>query len=167
MLRSIELLPKSAALAAILLATTGCSVFRPTPDASEYTQVGEPTRLASLSEEAYYKVREARQTNSIVLEIDGSSEPIRVLPLPPEGQSVFLSTLLRQTRVAKKVGPLDVELMRATNTSLNGLGMSVKMNSGRDNVRPETDYALQPGDRIRVKKYKPDALNSLLEFAGI
>lgn len=147
---------------------SGCSILKPKQEGSPYAAVGPDVLMSnSTSLESYQKVREARATNSVVLEIQDDSEPIRMLPLPPPGKSVFVSSLLKDTGVLSKMGSIDVELMRAAANSIDGLKMEVKMSEDHNSVRPESDYALQPGDRIRVRKHETDGLQSLMEFAGL
>ena len=92
----------------------------------------------------------------------GDKQPIRVLPLPPEGQSVFVSTLLNDTGVLEKLGTIDATLYRNSPHTIGGIRMEVKMTPGHNAVRPESDYALRPGDRLHVRKVEHAALTSLV-----
>jgi protein involved in polysaccharide export with SLBB domain len=47
------------------------------------------------------------------------------------------------------------------------LRMEVKMSPDFSTVKPECDYALQPGDRLRVSRASSSALNQLFEVAGL
>src|SRR6056297_1880791 len=80
-----------------------------TPDsASPYVPVGDGVVMAgSATADLYQKIRQAKLENAVVLEVLGDDQPIRVLPLPPGGRSVFVSALLKQTGVLEKLGSID------------------------------------------------------------
>ena len=122
---------------------------------------GAPLR-ASEGEMMYKKVREAKAQNSIVLQIAGAEPPIRVLPLPPEGQSVFVSDLLNQTGVLEELGRVDATLYRDAPGMPAGIKMAVKMSPDHEQVRPESDYSLRAGDRLSIQKARAAAMNGLL-----
>ena len=152
----------------LLCALTGCSAFQIKDPASEKYRPSDPGYLAGAqSMEVYQKVRQAKAQNGIVLEVVGDSEPVRVLPLPPGGQSVFVSNLLEQTGVLQKIGALDAVLYRSSPSSIEGVRMEVRMGKNHRSVQPESDYALQPGDRLRVKKHEIDSLQGILKVAGV
>ena len=117
----------------------------------------------SVLEQVYYAVRQAKSKNSIVLHVVSDSTPVRVLPLP-QAKSVYVSQLLRDTGVAKKIGSIEATLYRHSTDSINGLPMKVKIASDGKSVKPESDYALQPGDRLLVRKADNPALQSLVNM---
>ncbi len=153
------------------LAMTGCSSWR-LPSLVPFGS-GEPKSLyvgndgaplrPSVDSMMYQKVREAKAQNAIVLQIADADEPVRVLPLPGEGKSVFVSDLLNQTGVLQKIGRVDATLYRDAAGMPGGLRMPVKMSPGADQVRPESDYSLRPGDRLVVQKAQNPPLNGLLK----
>ncbi|MEM1226255.1 MAG: hypothetical protein AAGJ40_11190 [Planctomycetota bacterium] len=168
----------------LLLPTVGCSTL-PVPNLKlprlsmgplggneqPYFFVGQGAgpASASLSEAAYRKVQQAKAENAIVLQIVGDDVPLRVLPLPPaSGQatttSVFVSTLIEQTEIAKQVGAINAGLYRVAPGSINGVRMDVQF-TGDGEVRPETDYALRAGDRLVVSKKEPLGLEALVDMA--
>ncbi len=118
----------------------------------------------SLSLEAYQRIREAKSNNSVVLQVDGDSSPVRVLPLPTDTKSVFVSELLSQTGVLKKFGRIDAVLYRSSSDSIEGIRMEVKF---RDDglIDPASDYALRPGDRLQVKQRSTGGFQSLVNMA--
>lgn len=119
----------------------------------------------SLSQQIYNKVRQAKAQNSIVLQVIGDDEPLRILPLPPEQKSVFVSDLLKQTGVQKKLGVMDAVLYRPAPGTISGLRMVVQMSKSKRSVAPESDYALKPGDRLRVEKAPNPNLQKLMDLA--
>jgi hypothetical protein len=115
----------------------------------------------------YRKVQQASSQNAIVLQVLGDDAPVRVLPLPPDGKSVFVSDLLVQTGVLAKLESIEATLFRNSAEALGGVRMEVKMSPEGDEVRPESDYALQPGDRLRVNKRQFNSLEQLLKAVGL
>ncbi len=145
-------------LAAIGLGS-GCRLFQK-PDQEALAAESMPLR-ANDSAEVFQRIREAKSQNSIVLQIEGDSSPIRVLPLPPDGQSVFVSDLLKQTGIQDKLGRIQATLYRPTVETPSGIKMAVKFSERGGAIRPESDYALQAGDRLKVAKDEQSA------FAGM
>lgn len=153
----------------VLLVSPGCEVITPgvyrhPNQQAPFVPIGQGTSLEAPSAKIYQKVRQAAAQNSVVLEIAGEEkeEPVRVLPLPPAGErSVFVSDLLVQTGVLAKLGSVDVTLYRSSPNALGAIRMDVKMSAEKDRVRPESDYALRPGDRLRVEKAEFVALTNL------
>lgn len=152
----------------LIMLIPGCSnltpaVFKHPSETLPGMSTGPNVKLAGIeSERVYHKVREAASTHSVVLEIVGEDAPIRVLPLPPDGRSVFVSNLLKDTGILEKMGTIEATLYRNSKDSIGGIRMKVKMNSSHDSVRPESDYALLPGDRLRVRKVEHVMLTNLV-----
>jgi hypothetical protein len=117
---------------------------------------------ASVSEQVYHSVRQARAENGIVLQVVGDSNQSRILPLPPENKAVYVSDLLEQTGVRKQLDAVQATLYRYSTGSIGGIKMAVKMSKDGRTVRPESDYALQAGDRLQVQQAPNPALQSLL-----
>ncbi len=115
------------------------------------------------AEQIYKGVREAKARNAVVLHVVGDSSPVRVLPLPEDGRSVTVSNLLTQTQVTKKLGTISATLFRPAADSISGMPLAVKMEKDGRKVRPECDYALRPGDRLRVKKSVSPTVQGLID----
>ena len=115
------------------------------------------------AEQAYHAVRQAKNQQAIVLHLPGAKKPIRLIPLPQNGQTVYVSSLLTQAGVSDKLGPVDATLFRASSESIGGLRMDVKMASNGREVRPESDYALRPGDRLVVVKALSPAMRDIVD----
>ncbi len=118
----------------------------------------------SSGEQTYHSVRQARAQNAIVLQVAGDSTPARVLPLPPGQKSVFVSDLLKQTGVQKKLGSVKATLFRYSTDTIGGQPMEVKMAPDGRSVRPVSDYALHAGDRLRVSKAASPAMKGLVNM---
>ena len=150
-------------------AMTGCTLLQ-RPGKSDSPYIGsDPSALmdASENEQTYNAVRQAQARNAIVLHVVGDSDPLRVLPLPNEGQSVLVSDLLRQSGVSEKLGGVSVMLYRKANGAPGSIRMSVAMDAKGEGVQPASDYSLQPGDRIQVTRRSSDALQSVVSSLGL
>lgn len=151
-------------LVLVLLTSTGCSTFQAAPDNARYQPVEPGLELsAAQSADAYLAVRQARAQNGVVLQVVDDEVPNRILPLPSGGKSVFVSNLLEQTGLLNKLENVDVVLFRSSPRSISGIQMAVKMTPDGHRVRPESDYALQPGDRVRVSRVEKDTFRSLMD----
>ena len=115
----------------------------------------------SVQEQAYYAVRQAKVDNGVVLEVVGDSNPARSMPLPAAGQSVYVSDLLQETGVLAKLEYVNATLYRYSPETVNWMPMQVLMSDDCATVRPESDYALQPGDRLKVWKVPNPAMGKL------
>ena len=155
---------------------TGCSALQipaktyARPSNPMYTTGGTSELLdPSQSEEEYHRIRQARSQNAIVLQIVGDSSPSRVLPLPSDGRSVYVTTLLKQTGVQEKLGgKIQATLYRHSKDSITGIPMEVVMSKDGQRVRPETDYTLRAGDRLRVGEAPSEILPAVFStFLGI
>ena len=113
---------------------------------------GMPMDQNSVAQMVYQGTRQAKANGGIVLQVVGDETPIRVLPLPQDGRSVYVSQLLEQSGVKKQLGSVRATLFRHATGSIGGMPMECKMTKNGESVRPESDYALQPGDRLRVEK---------------
>ncbi|MCA9136710.1 MAG: hypothetical protein KDB00_08125 [Planctomycetales bacterium] len=118
----------------------------------------------SMTMEAYQKIREAKAQNAVVLQVAGDSQPVRLLPLPAGEKSVFVSELLSQTGVLKKLGKVEATLYRPAPESITGVRMDIKFDdSGK--IDPASDYGLRPGDRVQVRKQSTSAIQSFVKMA--
>ncbi len=140
---------------------TGCSIL------------GKPSRELAFDEsaalqgsdsaEVYQRIRQAKTQNAVVVQVADDSQPIRILPLPADGRSVFVSDLLKQTGVQDKLGRMLVTVYRSSPVDYAGAKMVVKFEDKGDAVRPETDYALQAGDRIKIAKDTSTAIGGIFD----
>ena len=117
----------------------------------------------SMTMEAYQKIREAKANHSVVLQVAGDDEPVRVLPLPPENKTAFISELLTQTGLLKRFGAVEVVVHRPSPESISGVRMKVIFEDD-GSVDPTTDYGLRPGDRIQVTKVSTGPWQSMVDL---
>ena len=139
---------------------SGCSLFR--KPSKDPVALSAPLQ-GSESAAVYQRIREAKSQNSIVLQIAGDSSPIRVLPLPPDGQSVFISDLLKQTGLQDKLGHVRATLYRTTPAAPSGVPLEVRFDQRSGEIRPETDYALQAGDRLKIAEQEKPAFGGMFD----
>ncbi|WP_404309987.1 hypothetical protein [Neorhodopirellula lusitana] len=143
-----------------------------------YLPVGGNVSLqsSSFTQDVYQAVRKAKESNSIVMQVVGDQEPIRVLPLPAAADisaangtmptGIFVSTLLKQTGVIKKLGRVEAALYRPSPASFEGVRMDIQFSPRqKDQIRPESDYALRPGDRIIIRRDERVGFDSLVDLA--
>jgi hypothetical protein len=133
------------------------------PQSPEYAGGDAGMAAGEMNEQVYSGVREAVHRNAVVLQVVGDRSPVRVLPLPADGTPVSVSNLLTQTNLVKKMGAIDATLYRATPGSISGIPLDVRMSNDGRSVRAETDYALRPGDRLRVRKTVSPAMQGLVQ----
>ncbi len=143
------------------LLSTGCASLAMFPAASE-----EPASAPALRESPeaamYRAIQTARQTGAIVVQIEGAEKPLKVLPLPTDGSTVFVSSLIRQMDLKRRFRGLDITLFRSTGQVMDGVKMAVTFDkSGR--VTTGTDYALRPGDRVTVRRQLHSAMQSIVD----
>ena len=157
-------------LAGAALTACGCTMVK--MPAHPFTKEGSGTYVgidssfrsgSDLSEDVYHSVRRARAENAVVLQVEGDSTPSRLMPLPPPGKSVYLSHLLEQTGVIGKFGAIEATLFRHSADSIGGMPMHVRMTQDGKRIRPESDYALQAGDRVRVTAAPDPTLQQLVD----
>lgn len=149
---------------------------------ANYVPVGSTASLpsATFNQEVYQSVRNAKANNSIVLQVLDDDTPIRILPLPSAegsasdpavaspggGRSVFVSTLLNQTGVMRKLGKAQAALYRPSPENYEGIRMDVLFSAhSTEQVRPESDYALRPGDRLVIRKDDRMGMSSFIDMA--
>jgi hypothetical protein len=131
----------------LVVTGTGCNMLDMRSKAG-----GNPEMTSAREvEEVFRKLREAQNQNSVLLQVVGDSTPLRVLPLPPDNRTVFVSELLEQTGIREKFGTIEATVYRADRKIPGGVPMEVRFNND-GTVQPQYDYHLQPGDRIRVAK---------------
>jgi hypothetical protein len=149
-----------------LIICSGCTTLKLPSLTTNNPEYQNPEAIAQLgtsnSEQVYHGVRQAKAQNAIILQVVGAKTPIRMLPLPTDGRSVFLSDLMKQAGVANQLGAMQAKLFRSSADSIGGLPMDVKMGMDGKSVKPETDYALRPGDRIQVQKALSPAMRGLV-----
>jgi hypothetical protein len=147
--------------AVVLLISGGCSALNKTSVDPVFE--GSVPLQGSDSAELYQRIRQAKAQNSIVLQVEGDSEPVRILPLPPDGRAVFISDLLRQTGVQEKIGRMQVVVYRSSPVDFAGAKMEVRFDESGETIRPETDYHLQTGDRIKICPDSTSAMSRLFD----
>ena len=143
---------KSITIVTLLMFTTqGCATLSLSLDPEPVEKV-ETTLKESPEARMYRAIQTARETNSIVLQVEGSDKPLRVIPLPKGGESVFMNDLLRQAGLVKRFNSHDITLFRSDGNVIDGVKMAVVFDKKAGRVKAGTDYALRAGDRVTVRR---------------
>lgn len=134
----------------------GCTSFRPEGNSAD------PLALRpSEGADHFDRVAQAAKNNGVVLQVMGAEQPLRVLPLPGNGQSVYVSDLLRQSGLTEKFPQMQARLYRNSPDAIGGIRMGVNFRPGTNVVAPEHDYCLRPGDRLQVAEVEAGPLASI------
>lgn len=147
-------------LTAASVSLSGCATLNLSP--AEEAPETEAALTESPEVAMFRAVQMARQNHSIVLQVRGVEKPLRVIPLPEDGATVFMSDLVRQSGLSSKFGSMDITLFRSSEQELDGVKMAVTVDkSGR--VNTGTDYALRAGDRIVIRRGVNTAISGVLD----
>lgn len=133
-----------------LVSSTGCATLSLSPLSTDEPD-GEIRLKESPEARLFRTIETAREKNAIVLQVEGAEKPVRMIPLPADGKSVFMNDLVRQAGLIKRFGTPDVTLFRNGNQVMDGIKMKVLFDKKSKRVKPGTDYSLRPGDRIVVR----------------
>ena len=79
-----------------------------------------------MTEAVYYAVKRAKSENGVVLQVVGDNHPVRVLPLPDDERTVYVSELLSQTGVLKALGYVEATLFEHRLSPSVGFGWKSK-----------------------------------------
>ena len=79
------------------------------------------------------------------------------------GQNTTVQSAIEASGAQKKFRKMNVVVLRKLEGAYKPLKMSCDYNSSKKMIRPESDYALQHGDRIVVT---PQSENQLLQMLG-
>lgn len=155
----------SCLVASLVVNCSGCALLNsPSMEGQSVLVQGDPERALqpNAAAETFQKIKQAKRENAVILQVQGDPEPVRILPLPQDGESVFVSDLLKQTGVFRKFGRVHAELYRDSTNLMDGVRMRVDIQGG-DRITPGTDYALRPGDRLLVRRVSTTALGDAME----
>jgi hypothetical protein len=141
------------------------------PGCSALTMRGNPDKAAKALESSpeareYEKLLQARRDNAIVLQINRDTAGGRVLPLPKNGEPVFLNDLLTQTGVGQKIGQMTLTVYRVPDRGGAPLKMQANWDANNNCVEPSTDYALRPGDRVVVENASTGLVDRVMQSIG-
>lgn len=144
------------AIVCLSLAASGCSLL---PNAG--SSANDSLLRPSGSADHFQAATKARENNAIVLHIIGAKEPSRIIPLPSDGTPAYISSLLKQSGVSEEFANMDATLHRNSTDVMSGVKMGVRFIPKSNQVAPEYDYVLQPGDRLEVSELKVSPLDSI------
>jgi hypothetical protein len=118
------------------------------------------------SSDPYQAAMEAKKSNAVVLQVFESKTPNRVIPLPPDGSPVYVSSLLKQSGLYEEFPRMKAKLHRDTPNAISGVKMGVMFLPKSNQVAPEYDYVLKPGDRLEVAELEISPLEALSDVFG-
>ena len=88
---------------------------------------------------------------TVVLDVRNGKKHMERIPLSPE-KPLFVADLIKDANLAKRLGKIDVTVIRETTPMAPPVRMDVGFDSSGRNVMQEQNYALQPNDRVIVRK---------------
>lgn len=143
------------ALAMAVLFVSGCSAFNFTPRKST-----DALDLASL-QRAGYQLDENGAIRTphikdgavgVILEVHNDGEPHHeMIPMRPD-KPLFVEDVVKDAKLVDRIGKIKVSIMRTTTPNMPPVRMDVGFDSKGKHVMQEQNYALQPNDRIVVRK---------------
>lgn len=143
----------------VLLSAPGCSLLDSGSDLS-----GELALRSSSGNDPFQAVLKARDNHAIVLHVLGSNAPPKIIPLPTDGSPVFVSDLLKQSGLNDKFARMSATLHRNSTNAIDGVRMGIRFASRSNQLLPEHDYQLQPGDRLEVAELEVNPFESLSDL---
>ena len=103
--------------------------------------------------------------SSVLLEVNDGKKHLEKIPMT-EGQPMFIADVIRDAQLHKKIGRIQVRVMRP-----NGNSAPVRMDIDFDDtgrrVREGTNYSLRAGDRIVVTKDDSTAVSRMLSKSSL
>lgn len=139
--------------------STGCSLL--------HTSADLPSELAlrsSSADDPIQAVLKARENHAIVLHVIGSDAPPKIIPLPEDGSPVYVSDLLKQSGLNEKFARMNATLHRNSTNAIDGVRMGIRFASRSNQLLPEHDYQLFPGDRVEVTELEVNPFESLSDL---
>lgn len=103
--------------------------------------------------------------SSVLLEVNDGKKHLEKIPMT-DGQAMFVADVIRDAQLHKKIGRIQVRVMRP-----NGNSAPVRMDIDFDDtgrrVREGTNYSLRAGDRIVVTKDDSTAVSRMLSKTSL
>ena len=101
---------------------------------------------------------------TVVLDIRNGEQHMERIPLSPD-KPMFVSDVIKDAKLVERIGKIKVSVVRETTPSTPPVRMDVDFDSKGKEVMQEQNYALQPNDRVIVRKndrtWFDDAMESL------
>ncbi len=97
----------------------------------------------------------------VVLEVRDGEKHEEKIPITPE-KPLFIEDVIQDAKLVDRLGKIKVSIIRATTPTSPPVRMDVDFDSKGKNVMQEQNYALQPNDRIVVRKDDRTWIDSML-----
>ena len=88
---------------------------------------------------------------AIIMEVRGAEEKPHIEQIPlPKDRPMFVEDLVREAKIAERVGGVNISIMRPTGANLPPVRMDVLVRETGKCKNFEDNYALMPGDHVIV-----------------
>lgn len=102
----------------------------------------------------------------VVLEVTNGKRHFEKIPLP-EGQSMFVSDIIRDAQLFKKIGKMKVSVLRPNGANKPPVRLDVDFDDKGKNVMEGQNYSLRPGDHIVVRPNETSFVGDMLQSMAI
>ncbi|MFN7733365.1 MAG: hypothetical protein ACK5OB_15820 [Pirellula sp.] len=96
---------------------------------------------------------------SVILEVNDGKRSVERVPLPA-GQPMFVADLVRDAQLTKKLGRIQIKILRA-NGNRPPVRLDVDFDDNGKRIMEEMNYSLRPGDHVVVMRDERTLLNRL------
>lgn len=96
---------------------------------------------------------------SVILEVNDGKRSVERVPLTA-GQPMFVADLVRDAQLTKKLGRIQIKILRA-NGNRPPIRLDVDFDDSGKRIMEEMNYSLRPGDHIVVMRDERTLLNRL------
>lgn len=103
--------------------------------------------------------------SSVLLEVNDGKKHLEKIPMT-EGQPMFIADVIRDAQLHKKIGRIQVRVMRPNGNSAP-VRMEIDFDDTGRRVREGTNYSLRAGDRIVVTKDDSTAVSRMLSKSSL
>ena len=101
----------------------------------------------------------------MLLEVNDGKKHLEKIPMT-EGQPMFIADVIRDAQLHKKIGRIQVRVMRPNGNSAP-VRMEIDFDDTGRRVREGTNYSLRAGDRIVVTKDDSTAVSRMLSKSSL
>jgi hypothetical protein len=148
-----------------VLFASGCTTFNLTPrkstdtlDIASLERAGYPTDENG----AILPVQIKDGATGVILEVHNGETHHEMIPMRPD-KPLFVEDVVKDAKLVERIGKIKVSIIRSTTPNAPPVRMDVGFDSKGKNVMQEQNYALQPNDRIIIRKNDRSWIDQALE----